>query len=102
MTILEMKRREFIALLGGAAATWPIAARAQPERVRHVGVLVPQAEDDPVVMGPITIFRQELERLGWVDGRNTRITYRFSSAGAGQFPQLAKEMVALRPDVIFA
>jgi putative tryptophan/tyrosine transport system substrate-binding protein len=90
-----MKRRAFIKLLGGAAA-WPLAAGAQqPDRMRHVGMLV--AIDDP----EIKAFQQELERLGWTEGRNIHLDYRVAPAGA-QVETLAKELVALQPDVIFA
>ena len=74
---VRMKRREFITLLGGAAAAWPLAARAQqPERVRHIGMLV--GYDDPAIKA----FQQELERLGWFKGRNIHIDYRYAPAGA--------------------
>ena len=91
-----MKRRDFITLLGGAAATaWPLAARAQqPDRIRNVGMLV--AIDDP----EIKAFQQELERLGWTEGHNIHLDYRAAPAGA-QVQTIAKELVALQPDVIF-
>ena len=73
---------EFITLLGGAAA-WPIPARAQqPDRMRRIGVLVDLAEDDPEMQLWLTAFRQGLEKLGWSEGRNVRIDYRFHTAGA--------------------
>ena len=98
-----MKRREFITLVGGAAAGWPLAARAQqPERMRRIGVLVGNAEDDPEMQARLAGLRQGLERLGWSDGRNVRIDYRFApAASADQAQPLAKELVALQPDVIF-
>jgi putative ABC transport system substrate-binding protein len=69
-----VRRREFITLLGGAAA-WPLAARAQqPERVRRIGVLMGQAEDDPEAQARVAAFQQSLQRLGWSDGRNVRST----------------------------
>ena len=75
-----MRRREFITLLGGAAAAWPLAARAQQgERLRRVGVLVPVAADDPNTKTNLTAFRQELERLGWLEQRNLHIDYRFAA-----------------------
>src|SRR6187455_2272361 len=95
-----MKRREFIAGLAGAAAAWPLAARAQqPERVRRVGVLVGLAENDPEMKQRLAGLRQGLEKLGWAEGRNLRIDYRFAPAGT-QARLLARELVALQPDVI--
>jgi putative tryptophan/tyrosine transport system substrate-binding protein len=96
-----MRRRDFIALLGGAAA-WPLAARAQlPEGARRIGVLMGLAEGDPDTKARLFGFRQALEQLGWVEGRNVRIDYRFAPAGA-RAEVLAKELVALRPDVILS
>ena len=90
-----MKRREFIALIGGAAAGWPLIGRAeQGEQVRRVGMLV--GFDDP----DIKTFQQELERLGWSEGHNIHIDYRYAPAGT-EVQALAKELVALRPEVIF-
>jgi putative ABC transport system substrate-binding protein len=98
----RLKRREFITLLGGAAA-WPGAARAQqPERMRRVGVLVVSAKDDLITTTALAGFRQGLERLGWVEGRNIRIDYRFAGGRADQFQPLAKELVALQPEAILA
>ncbi|HET9585598.1 MAG TPA: ABC transporter substrate-binding protein [Bradyrhizobium sp.] len=94
-----MIRREFITMLGGAAA-WPVAVGAQ-ERVRRIGVLMGIAEDDADTKARLAKFRQELERLGWSEGRNVRIDIRFAPGGA-QAQALAKELVALRPDVILA
>jgi putative ABC transport system substrate-binding protein len=98
---LMMRRREFIALFAGTAAAWPLIARAQQPEVRRIGVLVGQAEDDPDTKARLAGFRQGLERLGWSEGRNVRIDTRFAPAGA-QAPVLAKELVALQPDVILA
>jgi len=98
-----VRRREFITLLGGAAAVWPIMARAQqPDRMRRIGVLVNLAEDDPEMQLWLTAFRQGLEKLGWSEGRNVRIDYRFHTAGADQVQVPVKELVALQPDVILA
>jgi DNA-binding LacI/PurR family transcriptional regulator len=94
-------RRELITLLGGAGA-WPLAARAQqPERMRRIGVVMGLAEDDPEAKARLAAFRQGLEKRGWSEGRNVRIDYRYALAGA-QAQVLAKELVALQPDVIFA
>jgi putative ABC transport system substrate-binding protein len=98
----DIRRREFVTLLGGAAAAWPLVASAQqPERVRRIGVLVGLAEDDPEGKARLAAFRQGLERLGWSEGRNVRIDYRYAPASAGA-QMLAKELVALQPDAIFA
>jgi putative ABC transport system substrate-binding protein len=97
-----VKRREFITLLGGAAATWPFAARAQQDgRVRRIGVLIALAEDDPETKAWVAGFLQGLAKRGWSADRNLHIDYRFAPAGA-QAQVLAKELVALQPDVIFA
>jgi ABC-type uncharacterized transport system substrate-binding protein len=96
-----MKRREFITLLGGAAVAWPLAARAQQgERVRSVGVLQLQAADDPENKARLAAFRQELQRLGWVEGRNLRIVARWGAGSAAKIHEDAAELVALSPDVI--
>src|SRR5262245_27339454 len=97
----RLRRRAFITLLGGAAA-WPLSAPAQqPERVRRVGVLLGLAEDDLETKARLAAFRQGLERLGWSEGGNARLDYRFAPAGS-QARLLAKELVALQPDVILA
>jgi putative ABC transport system substrate-binding protein len=97
-----VRRREFIALLGCTTA-WPLAARAQPsERMRRIGVLTALAEDDPEVQASLAAFRQGLDRLGWSQGRNARIDFRFARANIDQLQTLAKELVALQPDVILA
>jgi putative tryptophan/tyrosine transport system substrate-binding protein len=98
-----MKRREFITPLGGAAVAWPLAARAQQgERVRRVGVLIPQAADDPEMKARLAAFQQGLERLGWSEGRNVRIDYRFAANNPDRFQPLATELVSLQPDVLLA
>jgi putative ABC transport system substrate-binding protein len=97
-----MKRREFITLLGGAVA-WPLAARAQqPEKMRHLGVLVSGSEQDPEMQARIAGLRDGLQRFGWSPDVNLRIDYRFASASPRQAQQLAKELISLRPDVILA
>jgi putative ABC transport system substrate-binding protein len=96
-----VRRREVITLIGGAA-TWPFAARAQqPERMRRIGLLMGLAEDDQETKARLVGFRQGLEKRGWSEGHNVRIDYRFAPAGA-QERVLAKELVALQPDAIFA
>jgi putative ABC transport system substrate-binding protein len=98
-----MRRRDFIALLGGAAAAWPLATRAQQaEKLRRIGVLMPFAADDPESPARITALAQGLQQLGWTDGRNVRIDYRWSEGDADRFRKYAAELVALAPDVILA
>ncbi len=94
------RRREFITLLGGAAAAWPFAARAQQERMRRVGVLVYLADDDREGQARIAAFTQALSQLGWSEGRNLRIETRW--ANADDVRRHAAELVALAPDVILA
>jgi len=95
-----MRRREFITLLGGAAAAWPLAARAQqPERMRRIGVLMMFAANDSQVQPRIAAFMQELQKLGWTDGRDVRIEYRWAG-NADETRKYATELVALGPDVI--
>jgi len=97
-----MKRREFITLIGGAAAS-PFAAKAQrAERVRRIGVLMPGAAEDPENKNRIAAFQQGLQELGWTDGRNVRIDYRWGRGDADRIRSTAVELVALEPDVIFA
>ena len=78
-----MRRRQFIALIGGGAA-WPLAARAQqPERMRRIGILTAQAENDPAIKGYLAAFTKELNSFGWSEGRNLRIEIRMADRGAG-------------------
>src|ERR1700722_9822076 len=96
-----MKRREFITLLGSAAVAWPLAARAQQgERMRRVGVLQGLAADDPLAQANNAAFLQELQQLGWIDGRNVRIDFRWGAGDAADMRKYAAELVALAPDVI--
>src|SRR5215472_9517725 len=96
-------RRKFLATLGGAAAAWPLAARAQQAaRLRRIGVLLPGAADDPEYQARLTAFLQELAQLGWIDGRNVRIDTRWGVADADRIRKYAAELVALAPDVILA
>ena len=99
-----MRRREFIGLVGGAAAAWPLAASAQQsERMRRIGVLSGGRADDPEIQARVAAFLQALQQMGWTDGRNVRIDY---SLGRRQrrrpFANHAAELVALAPDVILA
>ena len=103
MRLKRLQRREFITLLGGAAALWPLAARAQQgERMRHVGVLMNTAADDPEGQARLTGFLQAMQELGWTDGRNVRIDTRWGAGDADRFRRYAVELVALAPDVILA
>jgi ABC-type uncharacterized transport system substrate-binding protein len=96
-----MRRRELITLLGGVAAAWPLAARAQqPGRMRRIGVLTNLAADDPEAIARIGAFLQSLQEFGWTVGRNVRIDYRWGGGDAGRTRGYAAELVALTPDVI--
>jgi ABC-type uncharacterized transport system substrate-binding protein len=98
-----MRRRVFLMLLGGAAAAWPLATRAQqPDRMRRIGALMSQAENDPVSRARISAFLQGLQQLGWTDGRNVRIDFRWVGANTDRRRTYAAELVALGPDVILA
>ena len=98
-----MKRREFITLLGSAAAAWPLAARAQqPERTRRIGVLVHGSQTGAIWQQRLAAFREGLEGLGWQEGRNIHIETLFSDNNYDRLPQVAQELVALSPEVIFA
>ncbi len=97
-----MRRREFIALLGSAAAL-PVATRAQQsERVRLIGVLMAFAESDPAGQSNVVIFRDALKKLGWTEGNNLRIEVRWGAGEADRIRTFAKELVGLRPDAIFS
>jgi putative ABC transport system substrate-binding protein len=98
-----MIRRAFITLLGGAAVAWLGAAGAQQgERMRRIGVLMGQAEDDPEAQARVAAFQQSLQRLGWSDGRNVRIDSRWAAGDADRTRRYAAELIALAPDVILA
>jgi ABC-type uncharacterized transport system substrate-binding protein len=99
-----MRRREFITLLGGAAATWPLVARAQQaNRMRRIGVLMGFPESDPEAQSELASFVQELQKLGWVEGRNLRTDTRWwIPADPESTHRFAKELVALRPDLILS
>jgi len=95
-----MRRRDFIKMIGGGAAAWPLVARAQQaERMRRVGVLMPFAKDNPDGQARVAAFLRELQQLGWTEGGSIQIEYRW---GSGDLQKAAAELVALSPDVILA
>jgi putative tryptophan/tyrosine transport system substrate-binding protein len=97
-----MRRRDFIAIVGGAAA-WPLTARAQQsDRMRRIGVLTGTRADDPDRKAGLAAFEQGLQQLGWTQGRNVRIDYRFAAGDATTSRKQAEELVALAPDVILS
>jgi putative ABC transport system substrate-binding protein len=98
----RMKRREFIALLGGAAAAWPLAVDAQAERVRSIAVLTGLPATDPLGQAEVAAFRHGLQELGWVPGRNIQIEYRWPDTDIDLIGAAATELVALKPEVILA
>src|SRR5215813_9448048 len=99
--MLDIRRRQFISLLGGTAATWPLAARAQqPQQMRRIGVLEPIAVDDSEALARVTAFAQGLQQLGWTASRNVRIDYRWDAGDADRIRQQAAELAALAPDAI--
>jgi len=102
MHLDQLKRREFITLLGGTAATWPIAAWAQQGATKRIGVLMGWDENDPEAQFNLAAFVQGLQQLGWVDGRNVRIDYRWANDDINRMRMFAKELVDLQPDVILA
>jgi putative ABC transport system substrate-binding protein len=96
-------RRKFLATLGGAAAAWPLVARAQQgERVRRIGVLMVLAENDPEAQRRIAIIQKGLQEFGWIDGRNIRIDFRWTAGDSDRLRTHAKELVGLSPDVILS
>ena len=93
-----VNRRAFITLIGGAAAAWPLAARAQqPDRMRRIGVLMAYAESDPEGQARLAAFLQELQQLGWVEGRGVRIDVRWGAGDAERIRRYATELVGLTP-----
>src|SRR2546430_9336804 len=98
-----MKRRDFITLLVGTAATWPVAARAQqPDRMRRIAVLMNNAEDDPEGQTRAAAFRQGLQALGWTEGQNLRIDWRWMEGDVGRIRGAVAELVQAAPDIIVA
>jgi putative tryptophan/tyrosine transport system substrate-binding protein len=97
-----MTRRKFITLLGGAAA-WPLGARAQQaDRMRIIGVLMAYAENDREYQSHLAAFREELQKLGWTEGRNVQIDYRWAALDPELMRRFARELIALQPDVILS
>jgi len=101
MQFTQLKRCAFITLLGGAAAAWPLAARAQ-QAVRRVGVLMPYAAEEPVAQARLLAFLQALEQLGWADGRNVHVDTRWAGGNEDDVRRQAAELVSSAPDVILA
>jgi putative ABC transport system substrate-binding protein len=99
--VFDMRRREFITLLGGAAVAWPLAARAQQQAaMRRIGLLMTGVPTEPTLRSYVAEFAQTLRTMGWVDGQNVRIDYRWNAGNAEQARVNAKEIVALSPEVI--
>ena len=98
-----MRRRDFIAFFGSAGALWPLAARAQQgDRMRRLGILMAGAESDPQYQADVAVFREGLQKLGWVDGQNIRIEVRWAGFDAETMRRYAKELIALQPDLILS
>jgi len=98
-----MRRRDFITLLGGAAVAWPITARAQQgQRVRRIGAVMNLAAEDPVSIARAKAFAQGLQVLGWIDGRNVQVEYRWAAGKVDLFQRYAAEFATTAPDVILA
>src|SRR3954470_23730976 len=96
----NMRRREFLSVLGCAAAAWPLAAHAQQTgRKLRIGVLIGYAEDDPETKARLVAFRQGLEKRGWSEGRNIQIETRFAAGSEDKYQPLAKELIAGQPDI---
>src|SRR5262249_52469663 len=100
-TMPDLQRRQLLSLIGGVAAAWPLMARAQQGGpARRVGMLIGYAENDLETQARLAAFRQGLEHLGWSEGRNLRIDTRFAPEGPEQAQRLARELLALQPDVL--
>ena len=98
-----MKRRQFITLFGGAAATWPITSHAQQSgKTRLIGVLMGYAESDRTARSEVAAFRGGLAKLGWTEGSNLRLELRWGNADPDRIRTSAKELIELRPDVILS
>jgi putative tryptophan/tyrosine transport system substrate-binding protein len=102
MSFGRLRRRDFVTLLGGAAA-WPMVAQGQqPDRVRRLGILMASAESDQHYQTDLAVFRERLQKLGWVDGRNIHIEVRWAGLDAEAMQRLAKELIAMQPDLILS
>jgi len=99
--MFDLGRRRFVTLLGGAAAAWPLPARSQQSDMRRIGVMIALPEGDTELKKWIGAFLRGLEKLGWVEGRNVRVDYRFAPAGF-RAPEFARELIGLKPDVVVA
>ena len=97
-----MRRRDFITVVVGAAASWPVSARAQGDRMPRIGVLMAYAEGDPEGQAWVAAFREGLQKFGWAEGRNIRIDTRWATPDVEAMQQFAKELVALQPDLILS
>jgi putative tryptophan/tyrosine transport system substrate-binding protein len=97
-----MGRRELLALFGGAAVSWPVAALAEQAKPPRIGVLLASQEGDEDLQARVAGLRKGLEQLAWTDGRNVSVDYRFGEGRSERFQLLVKELVALQPDVIIA
>jgi len=96
-----MQRRDFMKIVGGAAAGWSLAARAQQgDRVRRIGVLMPNDENEPAAKSLLSAFTQALAKLGWTDGRNVRMDLRWGSGDSNRIGALAQKLIGLQPDII--
>jgi putative ABC transport system substrate-binding protein len=100
--MLDVKRRQFIKLLGGAAAAWPLAARAeQPGKMRRIGALTTLSDSDRLMQAHFAAFRKGLDEWGWRDGKNVKIDYRWAGGDLGRLRAFAKQLVEVQPDLIF-
>src|SRR5262249_4814210 len=98
----RLRRRDFITLLGGGAM-WPLRARSQqPEHIRRIGVLMASSENNPQYQTYMTVFRDAFQKLGWAEGRNIQIDYRWAAFDAKLMERFSKELLALRPEVILS
>jgi putative tryptophan/tyrosine transport system substrate-binding protein len=98
-----VNRRDLIALLGSTATTWPLGARGQqPNQARRIGILMLVGETDPQAHAELTAFKTELQRLGWTEGQNVRIDYRWADGDVSRLQALAAQLIELRPDLVIA